>query len=39
VVEASEAVFARRDALRGLRMTNAPPHLRHFTATFEEIGA
>ena len=39
VVEASEAVFARRDALRGLSMTNAPPHLRHFTATFEEIGA
>ncbi len=38
VVEASEGVFARRDALRGLRMTNAPPHLRHFTATFEELG-
>ncbi|HEY5651353.1 MAG TPA: tryptophanase, partial [Acidimicrobiia bacterium] len=37
VVEASEAVMARRDTLRGLRMTNQPPYLRHFTAEFEEL--
>jgi tryptophanase len=38
VVEACGEVFQQRGALRGLRMTNDPPHLRHFTATFEELG-
>ncbi|MFW6198749.1 MAG: tryptophanase, partial [Acidobacteriota bacterium] len=37
VVEAAEAVYARREELRGLRMVNAPPYLRHFTAAFEPI--
>ncbi len=37
VVEAAEAVFARRQALAGMRMTNDPPYLRHFTAQFEEV--
>ncbi len=37
VAEVCETVFARRDSLPGLRMTNAPPFLRHFTARFEEI--
>ena len=38
VVEACDAVFAQRHDLVGLRMTNDPPYLRHFTAEFEEIG-
>ncbi len=37
VAEAAAEVFARRSCLRGLRMTNRPPVLRHFTARFEEI--
>ena len=37
VVEACGEVFKYRDTLKGLRMTNAPPYLRHFTGTFEEI--
>lgn len=36
-VEALVELFARREALRGLRMVAAPPTLRHFTARFEEI--
>ncbi len=38
VIEASAAVFARRHELPGLRMTNSPQYLRHFTAEFEEVG-
>jgi tyrosine phenol-lyase len=38
VVEASAAVFECRRTLVGLRMTNDPPVLRHFTARFEELG-
>ncbi len=38
VVEACAAVFQRRHELVGLRMTNDPPYLRHFTAAFEEVG-
>jgi tyrosine phenol-lyase len=34
VVEAILEVFERRDALRGLRMTEGPRFLRHFTARF-----
>jgi tryptophanase len=37
VVEAATEVFARRESMRGLRMTNSPPFLRHFTAKFEPI--
>lgn len=37
VVEASAELFNKRDEMLGLRMTNSPPFLRHFTATFEEI--
>jgi tyrosine phenol-lyase len=36
-VEAVIEVFAKRQTIRGLRMTSAPPVLRHFTAKFEEI--
>lgn len=39
VIETCENVFARRDELRGLRMINNPPYLRHFTAQFEELGS
>ncbi|MFQ5551292.1 MAG: tryptophanase, partial [Gemmatimonadales bacterium] len=35
VIEASRDVFENRTALRGLKMTNDPPYLRHFTAKFE----
>src|SRR6516162_7913765 len=35
VVEAVCEVFSYRDQLRGLRITEAPPALRHFTAKFE----
>ena len=38
VIEASAAVFARRRDLPGLRITNSPQYLRHFTAEFEEVG-
>ncbi len=37
VVETSAELFEQRDKMVGLRMTNAPPFLRHFTAAFEEI--
>ena len=37
VAEAAERVFQRRQELVGLRMTNDPPYLRHFTAKFEEL--
>src|SRR3954451_7166925 len=36
-VEATVEVFERREALRGLRITEAPRALRHFTARFDEI--
>jgi tryptophanase len=36
VVEAMVELFQQRDQLRGLRMIEAPPVLRHFTAKFEE---
>ncbi len=37
VVEACAELYEHRGELRGLRMTNNPPFLRHFTAEFEEI--
>ncbi len=37
VAETCAALFETRERLAGLRMTNTPPFLRHFTATFEEI--
>lgn len=37
VVEAVIEVYQARHQLRGLRITDAPPTLRHFTARFEEI--
>jgi tyrosine phenol-lyase len=37
VVETAAELFEQRDKMLGLRMTNAPPYLRHFTATLEEI--
>jgi tyrosine phenol-lyase len=37
VAEAVGEVFRDRDAIRGLRITEAPPVLRHFTAKFEEV--
>lgn len=37
VAEAAGELYAQRKELRGLRMTEAPEVLRHFTAKFEEI--
>jgi tyrosine phenol-lyase len=37
-VEAILEVFQRRETLRGLRIVEAPPALRHFSAKFEEVG-
>lgn len=37
VAEAATELYARRSELRGLRITNDPPVLRHFTARFEEL--
>jgi tyrosine phenol-lyase len=37
VVEAVTEVFERRDALRGMRITEEPPMLRHFTAKFAPV--
>jgi tryptophanase len=39
VIEAVIELFARRDELRGLRIVEAPPVLRHFTARFAEVDA
>lgn len=39
VVEAVTEVYTRRQALKGLRITQAPAALRHFTARFEELPA
>lgn len=36
VAEACAELYAQRDTFRGLRMTNDPAFLRHFTARFEE---
>lgn len=38
VIEALIELRQQRDSLRGLRIIEAPPVLRHFTARFEEIG-
>jgi tryptophanase len=37
LVEASAELFEQRNSLRGFRITNDPPYLRHFTAEFEEL--
>jgi tryptophanase len=37
VIEAVIEVFQKRDQIRGLRITEEPPVLRHFTAQFEEF--
>jgi tryptophanase len=37
VVEAVGEVYSNRQAIRGLRITEAPEVLRHFTAKFEEV--
>jgi tyrosine phenol-lyase len=37
LVEAILEVNARKESLRGLRMTHEPPYLRHFTARFEPL--
>ena len=37
VVECVEAVHARREKIKGMRMVYEPPVLRHFTATFQPL--
>jgi tyrosine phenol-lyase len=37
VIEVILDVFARREKIRGLRLTYEPPFLRHFTAQFEQV--
>ncbi len=37
VIEAVVEVFARRESLRGVRIIEEPPMLRHFTAKFEPL--
>ncbi|AEB12377.1 tryptophanase [Marinithermus hydrothermalis] len=37
VVEAVERVWARREEIRGYRIVEEPPFLRHFTARFEPL--
>ena len=37
VLEVFEALYAKRNTLRGMRITEEPPALRHFTARFAEI--
>jgi len=37
VIEVILEVFARREKIRGLRLTYEPPFLRHFTARFEQL--
>lgn len=38
VAEVCAEVYDARDELVGLRITEAPKYLRHFTARFEELG-
>ena len=38
VIESCAELFVQRGQMVGLRMTNKPPYLRHFTAEFEELG-
>ena len=35
--ERNGATVAKRDTVRGMRIVEEPPALRHFTAKFEEI--
>ncbi|HKQ60410.1 MAG TPA: tryptophanase [Candidatus Polarisedimenticolaceae bacterium] len=37
VLEVSEQVAARKETLRGMRLIEAPPQLRHFTARLEPV--
>jgi tryptophanase len=37
VIEVILEVFARREKIRGLKLTYEPPFLRHFTARFEQM--
>jgi tryptophanase len=37
VADALIRVYERRDKIKGLKITSQSPHLRHFTARFEEI--
>ena len=37
VIEAVIEVFQNREALRGVRIVEEPPMLRHFTATFKKV--
>ncbi len=37
VVEAVAEVYQQRGELRGLKITDAPPIMRHFSATFVEL--
>jgi len=39
VIEAIKGVWARRENIRGLKLTYEPKFLRHFTARFESLGA
>jgi tryptophanase len=38
VIEVAEEVFSVRESLRGLRIVEEPPFLRHFTAKFAPLG-
>jgi tryptophanase len=37
VIEAIGELYQQRESIRGLRIVEAPPVLRHFTAKFEEV--
>ncbi|HSG58738.1 MAG TPA: tryptophanase [Woeseiaceae bacterium] len=37
VIEAMQVVWERRESIRGMRITQAPRFLRHFTAHFERV--
>jgi tryptophanase len=37
VAEALVSLHRKRDAIKGFRIVEQPPHLRHFTACFEEV--
>ena len=38
IIKTMKSILARKDSLKGYRITHAPELMRHFTAQFEPLG-